>query len=73
MDVDGSGSGMSFRFEQSEGSDGLGTFTAARANVRLPGRYREADADLRRVGIVLCGASAIVTIASVMWVALSIV
>lgn len=73
MNLDSSGSGISFRFNQSERSETLGEFAAARGNLRSPGRCREAETDLRRVGIVLCGASAFITIASVMWLALSIV
>ncbi|MDG4576963.1 MAG: hypothetical protein P9C36_15155 [Defluviicoccus sp.] len=59
------------RFEQPDQNVAFAEFPAAAGSTRYAGRCEAADADLRGIGIVLCGASAIITVASVTWLALS--
>lgn len=71
MSADTFGPGPKRRFEHPDPTRAFAEFPAAAGNARYAGRCEAADADLRGIGIALYGASAIITVASVTWLALS--
>ncbi|HRW59032.1 MAG TPA: hypothetical protein P5340_00130 [Defluviicoccus sp.] len=71
MSADTFGPGPKRRFEHPDQNIAFAEFPAVAGRTRYASRCEAADADLRGIGIALCGASAIITVASVTWLALS--
>jgi hypothetical protein len=59
------------RFEQPDHTVASSKLAAGAGSASYAGRCEAADADLRGIGLALYGASAVITVASVTWLALS--
>lgn len=71
MSADTFGSRPTRRFEQLDHTVAFAESPTTAGSASHAGRCEAADADLRGVGIALYGASAMITVASVTWLALS--
>lgn len=71
MSADTFGRGSKRRFGHLDQTGAFAEVPAAAGNARYTGRCEAADADLRGIGIALYGASAVITVASVAWLALT--
>lgn len=71
MSADTFGSRPARRFEQLDHTVAFAEMPTHAGSACHAGRCEAADADLRGVGIALYGASALITVATVTWLALS--